>query len=221
MVIDIQAVRRANLILLIDESGGQRALAAKGEDINSTYLSQLVRGKRPIGERAARSLEQKLGLEQNWFEIDRRDESTVMDAANTALAPQNRGLIPVISWIQAGGWNQAEDYHAPGGGDDFLPCPVKHSKTTYALRVVGDSMTAPYGRSYPEGAIIYVDPEATCNITTGDRVIAKINGEDAVTFKSYVNDGGRKFLKALNPAYPMLTDEFRVLGKVIGMWVPE
>lgn len=82
-------------------------------------------------------------------------------------------------------------------------------------------MTAQYGRSYPEGAIIFVDPDQTGGVANGDRVIAKISGENGVTFKCFIDDGGRKFLKPLNPQHPIITDEFKIIGKVIGMYVPE
>jgi SOS-response transcriptional repressor LexA len=92
---------------------------------------------------------------------------------------------------------------------------------SYALRVHGDSMTAPYGRSYPDSSIIYVDPDQRGGVVSGDRVIAKINGDNQVTFKVFVEDAGRRFLKPLNPSYPVITDPFRILGKVIGTWIPE
>jgi SOS-response transcriptional repressor LexA len=82
-------------------------------------------------------------------------------------------------------------------------------------------MTSPHGKSYPEGCIIFVDPDQRGGIVSGDRVIAKLNGADAVTFKVYIEDAGRRFLKPLNTQYPPIIEEFRILGKVIGKWEPE
>lgn len=124
-------------------------------------------------------------------------------------------LVPLISWVQAGDADGAIDLLEPGDAEDWLPCPVKHSDLTYALRVRGDSMTAPYGRSYPDGMLIFVDPEQRGGVTPGNRIIAKINGENAVTFKQLAEDGGRMFLKPLNPQYPAIFEPFSILGKVI------
>lgn len=128
-------------------------------------------------------------------------------------------LVPLISWVEAGDWHMAEDVYEPGDGEAMYPSPVKTSPSAYALRVRGDSMTAPQGRSYPDGTIIVVDPEQRGAVTSGDRVIAKVEGEDLVTFKVYVTDGSRHYLKPLNSQYPLIDTPFRILGKVVGGWV--
>jgi len=139
--------------------------------------------------------------------------------SNTELGPHIRGNVPIISWVQAGQWHEAMDFESL---DDikYLPCPKSHSDLTYALRVRGDSMTASYGKSYPENCIIFVDPELR-NPTSGDRIIAKINGDAEVTFKVFMQEGEKKWLKPLNPQHPIITDEFKVLGKIIGKWEDE
>ncbi|WP_158249946.1 helix-turn-helix domain-containing protein [Zhongshania marina] len=140
---------------------------------------------------------------------------------DVSSGPDTRGFVPVISWVQAGQWHEAEDLHQPGLAEKLIPCPKTHSRQTYALRVQGDSMTAPIGRSYPEGAIIYVDPELRGSVGIGDRIIAKLDKEDRVTFKQLASDGDKMYLKALNPSHPPIFDEFRILGKVIGSWIDD
>lgn len=137
-----------------------------------------------------------------------------------APGPGIYGMVPVISSVRAGKWREASDPFEPGDAEEYLPCPTKHSKSTYALRVDGDSMTAPLGRSYPEGSVIFVDPEQN-GCAPGDRVIAKVKGRDGVIFKQLAKDGDRPYLKSLNPHHPPIFDEFRVIGKVIGTWIPE
>jgi SOS-response transcriptional repressor LexA len=82
-------------------------------------------------------------------------------------------------------------------------------------------MVSPYPgtRSYPPGFIIYVDPDRA--VTNGCRVIAKLPESNEATFKIYSEDGGKRFLKPLNPQYPIIemTDGMIVCGVVVGgMW---
>ena len=156
-----------------------------------------------------------------WLSTGEGPETESGVAENVLPYSKQDYEVPVISWVTAGEWMEVYDNFEPGDAEMYLPCPSRHGPHTYGLRVQGDSMTAPHGRSYPGGAIIYVDPDQSGGVVTGDRVIAKINGENGVTFKCFVDDGGRRFLKALNPQYPIITDEFRVIGKVIGMYIPE
>lgn len=141
-----------------------------------------------------------------------------LKGANFRSVRYARGLVPVISKVQAGSWKEEFDEFQPGDAEEFLPCPRSHSQYTYALRVEGDSMTASQGRSYPQGSVVYCDPEQAAGVVSGDLVIAKIKGEDEVTFKQYIKDGSRQYLKPLNGSYPVIQDEFRILSKVIGSW---
>ncbi len=126
----------------------------------------------------------------------------------------------MISWVKAGEWNEASDPLQPGDAEAWLPCMRKHSERSYALRVRGDSMQAPYGKSYPEGCIIFVDPELRAP-TNGARIVAKLAGTDEVTFKVFKEEDGRRWLQPLNPTHLPIRDEFEVLGTVIGKWEDE
>lgn len=136
--------------------------------------------------------------------------------------PDIKGQVPLISWVQAGDWNGAHDPMQPGDAERWLDCPAGHSERTYALRVRGDSMTAPHGnaRSYPEGCIIFVDPMRKSPVN-GARIIAKLDGADEVTFKVFKQEDGRVWLQPINPMHQPITDKFKVLGTVIGKWEDE
>lgn len=151
-----------------------------------------------------------------------------MRRGNTEPGPELRGTVPLISWVQAGAWCEVLevcDVHqvcepVPNYHDSttYLPCPAPHSRSTFALRVKGDSMTAPHGRSYPDGCIIYVDPEQR-SPKNGDRIVACLEGSDNdVTFKVYKNEDGRQWLLPLNTQHPPLFERFTVIGTVIGKW---
>lgn len=158
-----------------------------------------------------------LGVSPDWLTTGRGDPST---PSSVDPGPDVRGHVPLISWVQAGDWNHAADPLHPGDADEWLPCPASHGRRSYALRVRGDSMTAVHGKSYPEGCIIFVDPDQK-SPPNGARIIAKLSGSDEVTFKVLVMDAGRTWLKPLNPQHPPILEEFRVLGTVIGKWEDE
>lgn len=128
-------------------------------------------------------------------------------------------VVPLISWVRAGAWDEANDQFNPGEADEWEPISkAGASRHAFALRVHGDSMTAPYPgeTSFPEGTVIVVDPER--QPSAGDYVIAKDIATQRATFKQLVTDGARWYLKPLNPAYPLIEiddPKQRVIGRVI------
>jgi len=146
-----------------------------------------------------------------------------LPASNVSAQHQPMSMIPLISLVQAGGWSECIDNFAPGDAEDWLPCPSKHSNATFALRVEGDSMTNPYpgGKSFPEGTMIFVDPER--EVHNGDCVVAKLTDVNEATFKMLAEDSGVKYLKPINPQYPTLAinGNCRIVGKVIGSYREE
>jgi len=200
---------------------GGKAIPAYFSQIGNEVIGKGRKTPRQLSDAYAERLEQAFNLAPGWFDHSGGVQESQPQYGNTLPGPDTRGLVPLISWVQAGAWDEAHDPYEVGDGEDWLPCPAGHGLRSYALRVNGDSMTAPHGRSYPHNAIIYVDPEQRGGVTPGDRVIAKINGDNLVTFKVLAEDAGRRFLKPLNPVYPPIYDEFRILGKVIGTYIPE
>lgn len=217
---NIKEIRRNNAQAIIDKifSGKAIALArAMGMDnANSIYRSMSDNpSSRGIGNTLARNIEKAAKKPNGWLD-QIHHESNVSEPS---VKYQASADVPLISRVSAGKWSEASDPFQPGDAEGWYPCPANHSASTYALRVWGDSMTAPYGRSYPEGMIIYVDPEKEA--VSGDRVIARVNGDYDVNFKQLIIEGSRRYLKALNPNWPIITDEFEVIGKVIGAYMEE
>jgi SOS-response transcriptional repressor LexA len=83
------------------------------------------------------------------------------------------------------------------------------SAEPFALRVIGDSMAPEFN----DGHIVIVDPAMTPQ--SGAFVIADYEGE--TTFRQYVVDGERRFLKALNETYPAIEvrSALRIRGVVV------
>lgn len=125
--------------------------------------------------------------------------------------------VPLISWVQAGMWADIVDNYTPGSADDLRPAYTsKPGRLSFALRVEGDSMVSHNHTSFPEGTILIVDPARAP--APGDYVIAKDVETQQATFKRLMQDGGRWFLKPLNPSYPIIPIDdpaIRVIGVVI------
>jgi SOS-response transcriptional repressor LexA/DNA-binding XRE family transcriptional regulator len=132
------------------------------------------------------------------------------EVVNIELAPHLTSQIPLISLVQAGAWAEAIDNYSPGDAEEWLPCHPGMSKHSFAVRVVGDSMTP----DFKPGEILYVDPESRGGVPNGALVIARMVDTGDVTFKQYQEDVGRKFLRPLNTQYPIITDPFEVVGLV-------
>lgn len=139
---------------------------------------------------------------------------------NVTAARAFTGEVPVISWVQAGAWQDIADTFQPDDAERHLPIFKGHSSKTYALKVRGDSMTAPYGRSYPEGCYVIVDPEKRSPVN-GERIIALTPGSKEATFKIYKDEDGRRWLAPLNNTHQIILEPFEVLGTVIGKWEDE
>lgn len=121
--------------------------------------------------------------------------------ANIEAADVQAGAVPVISWVQAGQWTEVMSSFTAADAEEWVACPVTHGPRTFVLRVRGESMFNPHARrSFREGDLIYVDPDRQSE--NGSLVVAQIAGSNEATFKQLMIDGDRKYLKAINPAWP-------------------
>jgi len=126
------------------------------------------------------------------------------EPANVTIAAQSDRLYryPVLSAVEAGGWVEAVQPYEPGAEDTFELTDYQARGQAFWLRVSGDSMTSPTPPSIPEGHLILVDTGLTP--MPGDLVVAKLDNENAATFKRLVSDAGQLYLKPLNPSYRMI-----------------
>lgn len=207
-----------------------RHLKSMGVDKTTQAVSKWLNGEAMAEADSMAALCSWLKVRREWLEYgvlpkDQAGESNVRNLpdrneGNVREITRRFGKVPLISWVQAGSWCEANiEAHY---GETWLSCPVAISSSGYALTVLGDSMTNPGpGRSYPTGCIIFVDPEAEAK--TGDRVIARVPRTNEATFKVLVEDAGRQFLKPINPQYPIIeiTEETHICGKVVGSFIPE
>ncbi|CNI74738.1 prophage repressor protein [Yersinia pekkanenii] len=129
--------------------------------------------------------------------------------------PNYRYSYPKLNWVQAGRFAQFGDNY------DMYDIENWHDSVKYAgergfwLEIKGDSMTSPQGVTFPEGMSILINPEKDPHPNC--YVIAQLKSSGEITFKKYVTDMGREFLKPLNPQYPMieLNYDCEIIGVVV------
>jgi SOS-response transcriptional repressor LexA len=117
--------------------------------------------------------------------------------------------IPIISWTQAGTWQEICDTSRYG---DYREYVETDSQGVFALRVRGESMETEFN----EGDIIvinpYLKPEHNDYV-----VVSNVEGE--ATFKQLKKYGSTRVLHPLNPRYDdieLIKDtEYRVVGVVV------
>ncbi|EHD21292.1 MULTISPECIES: LexA family protein [Brenneria] len=108
---------------------------------------------------------------------------------------------PLISSVKAGAWNDADEPLTLDQIDEWYESDVKIQGRAFWLRVDGDSMTSPTGLSIPEGTLVLFDTGREA--VNGSLVAAKLTDTNEATFKKLIIDGGQRYLKGLNPAWPM------------------
>lgn len=209
------------LLTAMERAGLSQADLARACDVKPPSVNGWLSGKAKFlrGENLLKA-SAALRVNEKWLATGEGPMLGSQDAlSNVEPGPRLRGKVPLVSWVQAGNWCEAVTPLHVTESERWMDCPVNHSNQTFALRVRGDSMTAPSGnnRSYPEGCYIFVDPERRDPVN-GDRVVACLLDAHEVTFKVYKNEDGRQWLQPLNPSHEPIREPFRVLGTVLGKW---
>jgi SOS-response transcriptional repressor LexA len=145
-----------------------------------------------------------------------REKAPVYDSSQLALRPFE---VPLINWSNIDDWLEHTPHKLPKDCKKIL-CPnTSASLSTFALNVIGDAMTSKVGKSYPEGAIIFVDPKKS--FRSGSKVIASVS--KGYIFRTIVkNEFGNIHLTSLNSDHkPIFEDEITIIGVVIGCYFPD
>ncbi|WP_454846873.1 LexA family protein [Pseudomonas farris] len=194
----------------------QKALALKA-GVEQPVISQLETGKN-LQSAHLPKIAHACGVSAIWLSenigpmtIATASESNVGEARQ----PVESYRYPVISWVAAGAWAEAVEPYPAGFSDRYEFSEYDSKGAAFWLEVKGDSMTSPVGQSVTEGTLILVDTEAEA--APGKLVIAKLPDSNEATFKKLVNDGGKLFLKPLNPAWRIepFNEDCRIVGVVV------
>lgn len=112
--------------------------------------------------------------------------------------------VPLLTWDQVG-------ITATDEVETWVPVTRRVGSGSFALMVQGDSMES----EFSDGDTIVVDPKAP--VRHNCYVVVRMRANDYATFKQLIIDGGRRFLKPLNPRYPIL--EMEASGEICGVVV--
>lgn len=126
-------IRRANLLLLIEEVGSQAELS-RITRVAAPVISQYSRGverapgerRRVIGDDIARRIESKMGKPTGWMDVDRsiarnHEEAAMLDGIRLLSRGQIETLQKLIEQFAAA--NTASPIQAP---EDSLDRPSSH-----------------------------------------------------------------------------------------------
>lgn len=154
------------------------------------------------------------------LEFTVNSDGTIGSSENVANVTNYETYIPnkkypVLSKVQAGAWCEACEPYTLKDIDLWLETDSHIQGEAFWLEVDGDSMTAPIGLSIPEGTYVLFDTGR--EPVNGSLVVAKLIDSNEATFKKLIIDGSQKYLKGLNPQWPMIpiNGNCRIIGVAI------
>lgn len=213
---NVKLIRRENMRALAKSVGGISKLAIRLNKSQS-QISHLI-GASPIknvGDKIAAEIEAIFDKPAGWLD---REHYSIEEARAIYRTDQGQSAIlcrqiPLITWQEAKEWNQLAYNYKPKHPDQMVATTAEVSSLAFALQVQDDSMEAPSGISFPNGVIIIADPDQVA--TLDSFMVVTANHDKEATLKQLVSDGNKRYLKPLNPRYPIV--EFTVRTTIYGI----
>lgn len=206
--------RHDRIAKAIAASGKKKGEIAAACGVANSSVTQWISGQsKSLRPENLYALAKATGYRAEWLAIGEGAETTEQSNVAMVAQPDLMYRYPVISWVVAS--VSAQNPSLLATSDRYEMSEYKSKGPAFWLEVAGDSMTSPVGQSVPEGTLILVDTAAAAH--TGNLVIARLGHSSEATFKKLVEDGGRTFLKPLNPAYPIeqCSHDCQVIGVVV------
>lgn len=202
-------------------SGIKQADLAERIGVKQTSISDLERGKSKSTSFTTQ-IAHELGVSALWLatgegEMLEGENSKLDNSLSRAVSPLQYHRYPVVSIVQAGKFTECVVPYPSGTEDWYESTDYGAKGPAFWLEVSGDSMTAPTGvrPSIPEGTLVLVD--TGIEPTPGKLVVAQLDESNEATFKKLIVDGGKRYLKPLNPAYPLIpiNGNCRIIGVAV------
>lgn len=193
----------------LDEHGRGMAIA-RALGISSKAVSKWFNAESLPRQEKMNALAMFLRVDVVWLQHGNHDQNV------SYVAPYNPGKrYPVISSVQAGAWAEAVEVYTLSDIDLWLDSDAHIQGNAFWLRVEGESMTAPSGISVPEGTYVLFDTGREA--VNGNLVVAKKSDENEATFKKLIIDGNQKYLKGLNPQWPLspINGNCKIIGVAV------
>lgn len=190
------------------ERGISQAELAKGAGVSQPTIAQIESG-RNSGSKQLPQIAAFLRVSYQWL-------YTGTGEINESSSPSVDGAIRMIPLRSLSDLKLGLPL---SNAAQYLPAPVTSGPKTFAVTVEGDAMTGVGPRSYPDGTIIYIDPDLA-DKPIGKRVLARTDGK--VVFREYKEEAGDVYLMPINPQYrPITSVDIEIIGTVIGSFIPE
>jgi SOS-response transcriptional repressor LexA len=185
----IHEIRRENLLHLIGERfEGSQTKLADALGVRANYISRLCTSNKNIGHELARKLEYIAEVTKHWLDQDHAGRSLTVTAPHRA--------VPIVSWASVAKSRLREPPRVEHDAAR-VPSPVECSDRAVILQVKGVSMLP----RFQEGDLIFVDPEGDPLAHSGF-CLAMLPGTVEPVFRQMFEEAGRKYLRALNTAFP-------------------
>ena len=171
---------------LIKKNGGNQSEMARFIGVSPQAVQKWISGESEPRGKNLRLASEFLGVPEAILKYGEGH-------GNALPGPELRGRLPLINWVRAGDLCEPSETIHPSDAEEWIDCPVPHSKRAYCLRVSGDSMDGEGG--YRDGEIIFVDPEVAA--TPGRDVVVRTE-DGKTTFKRLKQDTEGLYLFGIN-----------------------
>jgi SOS-response transcriptional repressor LexA len=212
---NVKTIRRENMRALAKSVGGITKFAWRLDKLQS-QISHLI-GAFPtknIGDKIAAQVEAAFNKSPGWLDkehayVEGTQIVYQIDQDQSAILCQQ---VPLITWQEAREWDRLA-YNYKSCTEQMVAATIPVSAVAFALQVQGDSMEAPSGISFPDGVNIIAEPEQIA--APGSFVITTVSEGQQAILSQLVSDGNRRYLKSLNPRYPVF--EFTSTTMIYGV----
>lgn len=191
----------------------QRLCEAAGNGIYTSYISDLEKENSNPTVDKAYAIANALGTSIDTLIEESLDPSRRLGPAEAARR------VPIVPWAMANDYVKNRDASRLPSGTPWILPPENGYPCLFALIVQDESMHAPAGIAFPAGSTIFVAPDQDAQLN--DFVVGYRGDPSAPMFKKLVADGAQRYLRALNPQFPMqhIDSDFTCIGVVVGMTI--